>query len=255
MLNYTGQAPGVSRTRHVPSYTSRRFIWSTGVDNIINITVTREDRRPMNIINREIVFTFWDAKSGTTYFRRTASLVDPSVGQLRLIVPAALTADIPRGLYNLSATIVDSDGYETVLSWDQDQRGSFDVELKDDVMPPPKVTDVIDSWTLSDGIYVSSAIDGPTISTVGSGLFSVAVYATNYSGIIKIQGSLDQTMNGINTLWADLAAEGYVSSDLVLTDYTGIVPLNFRSNMRWIRAARTDDPGNTGTLDKILVRV
>lgn len=255
MLNYTGQAPGASRTRHVPSYTSRRFTWSTGVDNIVDITVAGADRRPMNIINREIAFTFWEAKSGTTYFRRTAILVEPAAGQLRLIVPASLTAAIPRGLYNLSATIIDADGYETVLSWDQDQRGSFDVELRDDVMPPPRATNIIDSWTLSDGIYVSSAIDGPTVSTVGSGLFSVAIYSTDYSGTIKIQGSLDQTMNGLNTMWADLAPEGLAGSDIILTDHSGITPLNFRSNMRWIRAVKTNAVGNTGSLDKILIRV
>lgn len=253
-LNYTGQGAGATRTRHIGSYTSRRLQWSIGVDNVVDITVGQTDRQPMNIINREIVFTFWDAKSSTTYFRRRAQALRPESGELRLIVPATETTDIPRGLYNLSATIIDADGYETLLTWDQDQRGSIDVELRDDVMPPPQTTDVIDTWTVSDGIRVSSAIDGP-VTTNGSGLFTVAIYATDYHGTLRVQGTLDGTINGMNTMWADLVAEGSAFNSIVLTGFTGILPLNFRSNMRWLRVTRIDTAGNTGTLDKILVRV
>lgn len=254
-LNYSGRGATATRTRHVSSYTSRRLAWSTGVDNMVDITIAQEDRRPMNIINREIVFTLWDAKTNSTYFRRRALATEPEIGGLRLIVPAADTAALPPGLYNLSATIIDADGYETMLTWDQDQRGSFDVELSNDVMPPARATDVLDTWTLSDGVYVTSAIDGPTESTMSSGLFSVAIYVTDYRGSVKIQGTLDQTLNGMNTLWADLTPQDGVSSTIVMTGFTGIMPLNFQSNMRWLRALRIDAGNNTGSLDKILIRV
>lgn len=224
------------------------------MDNMVDITVTQGDRRPMNIIDRDVVFTMWDYNSGVTYFRSRAMPVTPESGALRLIVPAAATAALSAGLYNLSATIVDSDGYETLLTWDQDHRGSLDVELNNDIMPPSRVTDIIDTWTLSDNAYVSSAVEGTITGSRHKGLFSVAVYSTNYSGTLRIQGTLDLTMNGMNTLWADLRdLEG--NTALVLDDASGITALTFRSNMRWLRVTRVDDSSNTGTLDKVLIRV
>lgn len=253
-LNYAGHGTGASRTRHVPSYTHRKLVWNLGTDNILDITVNQADRQPMNIVGRDIVFSFWDAKSGLTYFRTRAQHSTPESGALRLVVPASTTAAIEPGLYNLSATIIDGDGFETAMTWDQDHRGSIDVELRSDVMPPSRVTDVLDLWTLSDGVYVSSAVEGTSNGLRNKGLFSTAVYATNYTGTLVVQGTLDQTINGMNTLWADLAdTDG--SNSITLEDFTGILPLNYHYNMRWIRVTRSDHPANAGTLDKVLIRV
>lgn len=254
-LNYAGRAQGASRTKHISSYTSRRLSWSTGLDNIVDITVAGQDRNPMNLLNRDLIFTLWDRKQGTTFFRKRAIMIDPANGMVKLVVSANDTRGLESGLYNLSASIVDADGYETLLSWDQDQAGTMDVELRDNIAPPARPTSVLDSWTLSDGIYVSSAVAGPASVGSPSELFSAAIYATDYRGTLKIQGTMDLTMNGMNMLWADLKPEGAITASIILTGYTGILPFNFRSGMRWLRVTRTDSESNTGSLDKILLRV
>ena len=225
------------------------------MDNIVDITISGADRNPMNVLGREIVFTLWDRRQQTTYFRKRATMVDAANGVIRLVVESTETRAMDAGMYDLSATIIDADGFETLLSWDQDYAGTLDVELRDNVSPPARTTDVLDTWTLSDGIYVSSAVAGPVSVGTPNQLFSAAIYATDYRGTIKIQGTMDLTVNGMNVLWADLTPEDSIASSIILTGYTGILPYNFRSAMRWLRVTRTDSETNTGSLDKVLIRV
>ena len=71
-LNYAGASTGHSTTRHAPGYTDQRIVWFKGVDNILDITLTGTDRRPVSLLRRELTVTMWDRTTGTTIFRRRA---------------------------------------------------------------------------------------------------------------------------------------------------------------------------------------
>lgn len=253
-LNYAGAGTGPSLTRHVASYTDRRVIWFKGVDNLLELTVSGSDRRPVSLLNRELTITMWDRTTGTTIFRRRAMPVVAENGQTRLTVFARDLMTIPEGIYQLGATFVDGNGLETALTWNRAQQAVFDVEVKDAVVPTNRTTIEIDTWTQVDGKYVSSAVNGPSFYRKDTTLFTVALYASNYSGRVIVQGTLDEVVTG-STLWANLKPQEYTTSNLDLAGYTGIDPYNYYGGVRWLRTVRADSPSNAGTLDKILIRV
>jgi len=253
-LNYAGAGTGPSLTRHVALYTEQRITWFKGVDNLLDITVSGSDRRPVSLLNRELAVTLWDRTTNTTIFRRRAIATIAENGQARLTVFARDLMTTPSGIYQLGATFVDANGLETALTWNRAQQAVFDVEIKDAVVPTTRSTVEVDTWTLTNGIYASSAVNGPLYYRKDSGLFTAAVYASNYSGQIKIQGTLDEIITGA-TLWSDLKPQDANTAILLLTGYTGIDPYNYYANVRWLRTLRSNSPSNAGTLDKILLRV
>jgi hypothetical protein len=253
-LNYAGAGTGHSLTRHAPSYTDQRIVWFKGVDNLLDLTVTGTDRRPVSLLNKELTVTLWDTITGTTIFRRRAIATVPENGQARLTVFARDLMTTPSGIYKLGATFVDGNGLETALTWNRAMQAGFDIEIKDEVIPTSRTTVAVDSWTNSGGNYFSSAVNGPSFYRKDSTLFSVALYANNYTGAVKVQGTLDEVVTG-NTLWADLKPQDASSPILTLTGYTGIDPYNYYGGVRWLRTVRADSPSNAGTLDKILIRV
>jgi hypothetical protein len=162
------------------------------------------------------------------------------------------------GLYTLGATIVDGDGLETALTWNRAQQAGFDIEVKDEVIPTSRSTTEITNYTNVDNglgpILVSRAFDGPQFYRKDTSLFTVGVYARNWTGNIIVQGSMDTVVHG-DTLWADLKPQDATDPVLVYTGYTGIDPFNYYASVRWLRVVKTDSPSNAGTLDKVLIRV
>jgi hypothetical protein len=257
-LNYAGAGTGPSSTRTVPSYTDQRIVWFKGVDNILDLTISGNDRRPVSILRREITITMWDRTTGTTIFRRRAIPTIAENGQCRLVVQARDLMTLGAGLYTLGATIVDGDGLETALTWNRAQQAGFDIEVKDEVIPTSRSTTEITNYTSVDNglgpILVSHAFDGPQFYRKDTSLFTVGVYARNWTGNIIVQGSMDTVVHG-DTLWADLKPQDATDPVLVYTGYTGIDPFNYYASVRWLRVVKTDSPSNAGTLDKVLIRV
>lgn len=253
-LNYAGAGTGPSSTRHAPGYTDQRIVWFKGVDNILDITVTGSDRRPVSLLRRELTITMWDKDTGTTIFRRRSMPTVAENGQARLIVQARDLMTLPSGIYKLGATFIDGDGLETALTWNRAMQAGFDIEVKDAVIPTSRSSEEITTWTNVDNILVSSAFNGPQFYRKSGSLFSMAIYASNYTGRLILQGTLDNTVVG-STLWANLKPQDYTTANLDLAGYTGIDPYNYYAGVRWLRVVRVDSQSNAGSLDKVIIRV
>lgn len=257
-LNYAGIGTGPSSTRHAALYTDQRIVWFKGVDNLLNLVITGSDRHPVNLLLRELTIVFWDRETGTTIFRRRAIPTIPENGQAQLKIFARDLMTLGPGIYSLASTIVDAEGLETALTWNRAQQATLDIEVKDAVVPTSRATHEILHFTNISGLLgpmvVSSAYNGPLYYRKDTGLFTVGIYASNYTGSIKVQGTLDEIV-GTETLWADLKPQDYATAKLDLNGYTGIDPYNFYAGVRWVRVVKSDHISNAGTLDKILVRV
>ncbi|CAB4241532.1 hypothetical protein UFOVP71_70 [uncultured Caudovirales phage] len=253
-LNYAGSGSGPSTTRHAPAYTDQRIVWFKGVDNLLDITISGSDRRPISLLRREVTIVFWDRNKGTTIFRRRAIPTVAENGQARIKVFARDLMTIPSGIYSLGATIIDAEGLETALTWNRAQQAAFDIEVKDEVVPTSRSTNEITTWTDVLGTLVSGAFNGPQYYRKDTSLFTVGVYASNWTGSIIVQGTLDEVVTG-NTLWANLKPQDYTTHSLNLVGYTGIDPYNFYAGVRWVRVVKAESPSNAGTLDKVLIRV
>lgn len=253
-LNYSGAGTGPSTTRFTASYTDQRIVWFKGVDNILDITISGSDRRPVSLLLREITITMWDRDTGTTIFRRRAMPTVAENGQARVTVLARDLMTLGSGIYTLGATFVDGNGLETALTWNRAQQAGFDVEVKDAVIPTSRSTQEITTYTNSNNVFASGAFNGPQYYRKDMSLFTVAVYASNWTGTLIVQGTLDEVVHG-GTLWADLKPQDATTADIVYTGYTGIDPFNYYGGVRWLRVVKADGPSNAGTLDKVLIRV
>jgi hypothetical protein len=253
-LNYAGAGTGPSTTRHAPGYIDQRIVWFKGVDNILDLTITGSDRRPISLLRRELTITMWDRTTGSTIFRRRAIPTVAENGQARLTVFARDLMTLGSGIYSLGATFVDAEGLETALTWNRAQQGAFDVEVKDAVVPTSRNTFEITEYTNSNNKHVSGAFNGPQFYRKDTSLFTVALYGSNWTGNVVVQGTMDENVTG-TTLWANLKPQDYETHNMVLNGYTGIDPYNFYAGVRWIRVVKTDSPSNAGTLDKVLIRV
>lgn len=253
-LNYSGAGTGPSLTRHAGSYTDQRIVWFKGVDNLLDLTITGSDRRPVSLLRRELTITMWDRETGATIFRRRAMPTVAENGQARVTVFARDLMTLGAGIYSLGATIVNEDGLELALTWNRAQQGAFDVEVKDAVVPTSRSTNEVTSWSTVSGLFVSSAFNGPNFYKKDTSLFTIGIYASNYTGTVIVQGTMDENITG-STLWANLKPQDYTVATLDLTGFTGIDPYNFYAGVRWLRVIKSDSASNAGTLDKVVIRV
>ena len=253
-LNYSGAGTGPSATRHAPSYTDQRITWFKGVDNLLDLTSTGADRRPVSLLRRELTITMWDRETGATIFRRRAMPTVAENGQARITVYARDLMTLGSGIYSVGATMVNEDGLELALTWNRAMQGAFDVEVMDAPIPTSRSSNTITEWTASNGLFISSAFNGPVYYKKETSLFTVGIYATNYTGTLIVQGTMDENVTG-STLWANLKPQDYSVSTLDLRGFTGIDPYNYYGGVRWVRVVKSDSPSNAGTLNKVIIRV
>ena len=257
-LNYSGAGTGPTSTRYVPDYTDQRLVWFKGVDNYLDLNIIGVDRRPVSILQRELTITMWDRDTGSLIFRRRAMPTSAENGQCRLTVFARDLMTLGQGIYSIAATYIDERGFETALTWNRARVAAFDIEVKDAPFPTTRSTNEITNYTrIADTVgdkWVSSAVDGPQYFKKESALFTVGVYASNWTGSLIVQGTLDDSVSGA-TLWADLKPQDATTAVLTYNGFTGIDPFNYYAGVRWIRVIRNESPSNAGTLDKVLIRV
>ena len=126
--------------------------------------------------------------------------------------------------------------------------------VEDCVFPDPRPTQEVQplGWTLSSGVWTSSRLSGGRRWNTISSLHSIAIYTTNFTGIVRVQASLDNDVPG-NDSWFDVdltTLDDFVEFD----NHTGIHFATFYANVRRLRFQYEEGTGNTGTVDRILLR-
>lgn len=75
-------------------------------------------------------------------------------------------------------------------------------------------------------------------------LHTAAIYSTGFAGTVKVQGTLG---DNTSTRWFDITTE-------TLSNPTTPHYVNFNGVFSYLRFVKTNDSGNTGSIDKILIR-
>ena len=127
------------------------------------------------------------------------------------------------------------------LTYADDQFGpSGVIELSGSAFPGP--VDSKSVVTFLDDI--SSVVDAQPHINSNEALHTAAIYSTGFAGTVKVQGTLgDNTSNS----WFDITTE-------TLSSPTQPHYVNFNGVFSNLRFVKTNDTGNVGTIDKILVR-
>ena len=216
-----------------------------GIDNVITFEIKNSDHKPVSILNTYTPYVEVFTEDDVLLKRYIGTIKETSTpsykGQFTINISDADTLNID-GLYLSYVVYLNktSDATNT-LTYADDQFGpSGVIELSGSAFPGP-----IDSKSVTTFLDdISSVVDAEPHINSNEALHTAAIYSTGFAGTVKVQGTLgDNTSNS----WFDIATE-------TLSSPTTPHYVNFNGVFSNLRFVKTNDAGNVGTIDKILVR-
>jgi len=148
--------------------------------------------------------------------------------------------------YNFSVREVLSSGARNVTYADTGYSAAGTIELLDGAYPEFVPSTSVSAFTLSGNTFTSSAIDGKPGINNNSALHTIAIYPNNFTGTLKIQGTMVSTSPSDSDFFTITTTSLSGTSSVSTLNFTGVF-----QNVRFI-ADRTS--GTTGRIDKILYR-
>jgi hypothetical protein len=231
------------------------------VTNEIDVYVKDQDRRPVNLLGKNLTINIVDDRAGTLIFQKSLAIVDEARGLMRLTTTPGETSQWEVGFLSFTVTFAREDGTEVLLYTDQNYGPRSFIEVIDGPVPPP-VSSIIVPFSAFRGssvglltYNVSSPYRASAQVGNNSGVQSIAAYTTNYSGKLWVQASLENQPPTQDNEWFNVAL-GSSTDYTQFTASTGIAAFTFRGSFMWVRFKTLDDfttPPN-GTFDQVLYR-
>ena len=222
----------------------RKFNLYRGVDNRLDLHIKNSDQKGKNITGLTIVFNIIAPESGELVKQKDCTVYDVTSGRVFVEFNEQDIYDLNPGLYNFSAHAVDTSGIKHPLYGDSHHSAVGSIEVFGNAYAEAKESQVIDTFLetgANTGIFVSEVVDGKPQFNSNSGIHTFALYMTNYSGDVTVQGSLENSTSPSN--WIDISTETYTNSGLTYLNVTGV----------W-SVLRIKHQLASGTIDKILYR-
>jgi hypothetical protein len=156
--------------------------------------------------------------------------------------------------YNFSVREVKSDGSREITYADTGYAAAGTVELLDGAYPEFVASTSVSSFTASGGplAYTSGSIDARPGINNNKALHTIAVYTKNFSGALRVQGTMSASPS--NTDYFDITMAGAGSPANTFSDSTTVTNFNFTGVYHSVRFSWGNDGSNTGVVDKILYR-
>tara|TARA_Y200000002_G_scaffold343707_1_gene316376 strand:- start:2787 stop:3554 length:768 start_codon:yes stop_codon:yes gene_type:complete len=216
-----------------------------GIDNTITFEVKNSDQKPVSILNTYTPFVEIFTEDDVLFKKYTGTIKETSTplykGQFTINVSDNDTMNID-GQY-LSYTVYltkASDNTNTITYADSQFGATGTIELISEAFPGPHDSKTITTFLDS----ISSVVNGEPHTNSNTALHTAAIYSTGFAGTVKIQGTLeDNTTNN----WFDI-------NTVTMSSPTQPTYQNFNGVFSNIRFTVANDSGNTGTIDKILLR-
>jgi len=212
-----------------------------GVDNRLDLQIRNADQKPKNIVGLTVVFNILVSESNELLKQFDCHPLDPSTGKFFVVISEADMLEFEKGLYNFSIYTINSQGVKTPLYGDSQHSALGEIRVEGDVYPEPKESEVIDIFNLENEAYFSSVVDAKPQFNSNSALHTLAFYFNEYTGLVTIQGSLDDSTNPLG--WVDIKSFDLENSGITYKNITGV----------WSHLRIKHKPTN-GTIDKVLYR-
>lgn len=230
------------------------------VDNRIDLQVRNSDQKAADISGSTLVFNIITREGKDLILNKDCVTQSLSTGKVYVILTKEELTAIESGFYNYSVTqevretISDTEyrvTSRTPMFQDAQYGAIGTLEVSGDVLGEADETLVVDKFEyinppttgyLSDPkYYTSSLIDAKGHTQIPQSLHTFQIYSTNYTGTVKIQGSLSE--DSAPKVWTDIETLTLTSATQTYKNVTG------KYNFFRIRHYPT-----TGTVDKILYR-
>lgn len=221
-----------------------------GFDNKYLFFIKTQDRKPLPLngitVNASLIYR----ENGSTIISRKCQIVDYDNSQIEFFVKSTEIANLPEGLCDIVLSYTDNYGNTYPLYSDLNMRPAHTLECTNEAGFIPKTSQIITNFNYIDGYGYSTVILGPAYFYKPNGYITVGVYCTDYTGDFYLQGATSAHPHEDDWFNLELGTQYYYHN---FTNFTGIEPFSFQSNLQYIRAKYQVD--NVGTVDKVVVRV
>ena len=252
IYQYNQRAEALIPTRRGTTYygpdNHKPLIAYKGLNVDFDFFVKDTDRKPQSLHNKTYTATVIDNTSKASVLTKILVPTDYEKGQLVLKLDHGETQALDAKLYDLiiTYTVTDVAGNYGGTS-DQNSRVTFVLEVKDGAVPQLRPSETVSVFTTNGDDRIGGKMSGPSVNNSKSGLNTVQVHLTNYTGIYKMQGAI--VLQPLNGDFFDITGQSYTVSASTAVDYHTFIGM-----YTYVRLVHTPDSGNAGTLDKVVYR-
>ena len=238
----------------------RRLTLHRGVTNPVSFTFKNEDQKAQNIVGKTYEINIIDTDSKKSVLTRTLKVIDDGS---TIATKGTATVDITPGdllkleakFYNYSIKQKLTDDGSTIVTYaDTGYNAAGTLEVLDGAYPEAVASIDVSSFESAQGpmAKTSGSIDARPSENNNKALHTIAVYTRNFSGGLRVQGTMAVTPG--NTDWFDITMDGAGSRTNSFSNSTSVTNYNFYGVYQAVRFSWQNDSGNTGLIDKILYR-
>jgi hypothetical protein len=227
---------------------ARNLVVYKGLNIDIEFFAKDTDRKPQSLHNKTYTATLIDRLAKTTLFTRDLQPIDYDTGELLLRLDHSTTDQLDAKLYDMVITykVANQNGSYAVNS-DQNSRITFAIDVKEGNIPGPRPSETDSSFTPNGDDRFSGRLTGPVLNSSKSGLNTMQVYYSNYTGVYTIQATLN--LQPTDSDFFDVSGQTHTVSGTTAIDYH-----TFTGMYTFVRLKHTPAVGNAGTLDKVVYR-
>ena len=237
----------------------RRLTLHRGVSNPITFTFKNEDQKAQDITSKTYEFNMIDSESKKAVITKTLTILDDgstvsTKGDASCTITEGDLLPLDAKFYNFAVREVKSDGSREITYSDTGYAAAGTVELLDGAYPEFLPSTSVSSFTAVGGplTHTSGSIDARPGINNNKALHTIAVYTKNFSGALRVQGTMSATPS--NSDYFDITMEGAGSTANTFSSSTTVTNFNFTGVYHSVRFSWGNDSGNTGVIDKILYR-
>jgi len=236
----------------------RRITLHKGVSNPVSFTFKNEDQKAQDITTKTYEFNIIDSETKKSALTRNLSILDDgstvsTKGTASITISEGDLLDLDAKFYNFSVREVKSDNSREITYADTGYNAAGTLEILDGAYPDAVNSTSISSFTVTDGplAKTSSSIDAKPGINNNKALHTIAVYTKNFSGALRVQGTMASSPTGAD--YFDITLDGQ-SSPVTFSSSTTVTNYNFYGVYTNVRFSWGNDTGNNGIIDKILYR-
>jgi len=221
----------------------------TGVITDFEFFVTDTSRKPVSIENKTFTAKIVNRTTKSIVVTKTLSPINYDQGSLIMRLRESDVAKLSPALYDVSITYTDTNSATIGLYSDQNARLTYVLEVKQNPADELKASNEVTNFDA--GVSSEFPSTGQTYNSDGTN--TAAVYVTNFTGKLYVEGSLATQPTARDWFSIDLDPED-TTDHYTFTSTSGVVPFTWDGMFMWIRFRYDVDVSNVGTLDKILYR-
>ena len=243
----------------------RRLTLHRGVTNPLTFTFKNEDQKKQDVSAKTVdtgnyyQLDIIDTQSKKAVITKTLKPIDDGStvskkGQAVCEISDGDLLGLDAKFYNYSIKEIKEDGSTIVTYTDTSYVAGGTIEVLDGAYPEFVGSHETSTFTLTTGPLprTSSVIDARPGINNNKALHTIQVYTTNFTGTLRVQGTMESDTNTAN--WFDITLDGQAKPGVDFSSSSAVNYYNFNGVYQQIRFSWGNSSGNTGSVDKILYR-